>query len=314
MYFGSLLAAGLPTHPSDAMRKWTSLLALLFVVVVLAPSPIRAQPAVPDTVLLWPEGAPGAVGDKASDRPTLTVHRPAPEEANGTAVVVFPGGGYRMLAMEKEGHRVARWLNSLGVTAFVLKYRLGPRYRHPAPLQDAKRALRYVRLHADEYGVNPERLGVWGFSAGGHLAATTGTHFDRGDTQAEGPIDRMSARPDFLVLAYPVITFTEDYMHRGSRTALLGENPDSELVENLSAEKQVTPETPPTFLFHTSEDTGVPAENSIAFYKALHEAGVPAELHIYEQGRHGVGMAPEDYVLSSWTDRLADWLLVRGFL
>ena len=295
------------------MPKWTSLFALLLTIAVLAP-PACAQPAEPDTVLLWPEGAPGAVGNKAPDRPTLTIHRPAPEEANGTAVVVFPGGGYRMLAMEKEGHRVARWLNSLGATAFVLKYRLGPRYRHPAPLQDAKRALRYVRLHADEYGINPGRLGVWGFSAGGHLAATIGTHFDRSDAQAESPIDRMSARPDFLVLAYPVITFTEDYMHRGSRTALLGENPDPGLAEDLSNEKQVTAETPPTFLFHTSEDTGVPAENSIAFYEALHEAGVPAELHIYEQGRHGVGMAPEDYVLSSWTDRLVDWLLVRGFL
>ena len=295
------------------MRTWTYLLALLLAAAVIAPSSY-GQTAPPDTVLLWPDGAPGAVADEPADRPTLTIHRAAPEKANGTAVVVFPGGGYRMLAMEKEGHRVARWLNSLGATAFVLKYRLGPRYRHPAPLQDAKRALRYARLHADEYGVNPERIGVWGFSAGGHLAATIGTHFDRGNAQAASAIDRMSARPDFLVLAYPVITFTEDYMHRGSRTALLGENPDPDLIEDLSNEKQVTAETPPTFLFHTSEDTGVPAENSIAFYKALHEAGVPAELHIYEQGRHGVGLAPEDYVLSSWTDRLADWLRTRGFL
>lgn len=293
------------------MHKWPLFASLL--AVILCAVPVRAQ-APPDTVLLWPEGAPGAVGDRPEDRPTLTIHRPAGETARDAAVVVFPGGGYVHLAMEKEGHRVARWLNSLGVTALVLKYRLGPRYRHPAPLQDAKRAVRYARLHADDHGINPNKIGVWGFSAGGHLASTIGTHFDAGDAGADDPVDRVSSRPDFLVLAYPVITFTEDFMHRGSRNALLGEDPDSELVENLSNEKQVTAETPPAFLFHTSADTGVPAENSIVFYRALHEAGVPAELHVYEPGRHGVGLAPEDYVLSSWTDRLADWLRVRGFL
>ena len=293
------------------MRKWPLFASLL--ALVLCAVPVRAQ-APPDTVLLWPEGAPGAVGDRAEDRPTLTIHRPSDEAARDAAVVVFPGGGYVHLAMEKEGHRVARWLNSLGVTAFVLKYRLGPRYRHPAPLQDAKRAVRYARLHADDYGIDPDKIGVWGFSAGGHLASTIGTHFDAGDAGADDPVERMSSRPDFLVLAYPVITFTEDFMHRGSRNALLGNDPDPELVQNLSNEKQVTAETPPTFLFHTSADTGVPAENSIVFYRALHEAGVPAELHIYEPGRHGVGLAPEDYVLSSWTDRLADWLRVRGLL
>jgi acetyl esterase/lipase len=200
------------------------------------------------------------------------------------------------------------------VAAFVLKYRLGPRYHHPAPLQDAQRALRTVRSHAEEFGIRPDRIGVWGFSAGGHLSATAGTHFDAGDPQAADPIERASSRPDFLILAYPVISFTAEYTHRGSRKNLLGDSPDPALAENLSNEKQVTAQTPPTFLFHTDEDSGVPAENSIAFYLALRRAGVPAELHIYQSGQHGVGLAQKDPILSSWPGRLADWMKVRGLL
>lgn len=270
--------------------------------------------AEPQTVLLWPEGAPGAVGNEEADRPSLTIYLPPAERAVPTGVVVCPGGGYAKLAMDHEGRQVAEWLNSLGVAAFVLKYRLGPRYRHPAPLNDAKRAIRMVRSRAAEFRVAPDRIGVWGFSAGGHLASTLATHFDGGDPAAADPVERASCRPDFAILAYPVISLTTEFVHKGSRRNLLGEDPDPALLESLSSEKQVTPRTPPTFLFHTDEDKGVPAENSVLFYLALRKAGVPAELHIYERGRHGVGLAPDDPVLSSWPGRLADWLRVRGLL
>jgi len=282
------------------------MLSMAFALALLA--------AEPQTIVLWPEGAPGAVGNEDADRPTLTVYLPPAERAVPTGVVVCPGGGYAKLAMDHEGRQVAEWLNSLGVAAFVLKYRLGPRYRHPAPLEDAKRALRLVRSRAGEFRIAPDRIGVWGFSAGGHLASTLATHFDAGNPAAADPIERVSCRPDFAILAYPVISFASEYAHKGSRRNLLGDNPDPALVENLSNEKQVTAQTPPTFLFHTNEDQGVPAENSVLFYLALRRAGVPAELHIYERGRHGVGLAPNDPVLSSWPQRLADWLRVRGLL
>jgi acetyl esterase/lipase len=196
----------------------------------------------------------------------------------------------------------------------MLKYRIAPRYRHPAPLQDAQRAIRTVRARAKEWGVDPERIGIWGFSAGGHLASTAGTHFDAGKPDAEDPIERMSCRPDFLILAYPVITMETPVTHAGSRNNLLGKEPDSKLVEYYSNEKQVTAKTPPTFLFHTSADTAVLPENSVRFYLALVKAGVPAELHIYEKGPHGVGLAPKDPVLGTWKDRLEAWLRGRGLL
>lgn len=268
----------------------------------------------PQAVVLWPDGAPGAVGNEDVDQPTLTPYLPPVERSAGTAVIVCPGGGYAHLAMDHEGVQIARWLNSIGVTAFVLKYRLGPRYHHPAPLDDAQRALRYVRLHEDEFHVDSRRLGIWGFSAGGHLASTAATHFDRGNSEAAEAIDRMSSRPDFAILAYPVITMTGEHTHKGSRRNLLGENPDPRLVELLSNEKQVTAETPPTFLFHTTDDQAVSVENSVLFYSALRKAGVPAEMHIYQRGRHGVGLAPTDLVLSSWPRRLADWLYSGGLL
>jgi acetyl esterase/lipase len=270
--------------------------------------------ADPETILLWPAGAPGAVGEQEADRPTLTAYLPPPEKAVGAGVVVCPGGGYATLALDHEGRQVAEWLNSLGVAAFVLRYRHAPRYRHPAPLQDAQRAIRLVRSRADRFRLAPDRIGIWGFSAGGHLASTAATHFDAGDPNAADPVERAGCRPDFLILAYPVISFTTPYVHKGSLRNLLGENPEAALLESLSNEKQVTPQTPPAFLFHTTEDKGVPPENSILFYLALRRAGVPAELHIYERGRHGVGLAPNDPVLSSWPARLADWLRVRGLL
>lgn len=288
------------------MRRAAALVALCAVLAVCAEGPkVR---------LLWPEGAPGAVGNEDADRPALSIYLPDASGATGTGVVVCPGGGYRTLAMDHEGDQVARWLNSLGVAAFVLKYRLGPRYRHPAPLQDVQRALRTVRHHAGEFRVSPERIGVWGFSAGGHLAATAATHFDKGNPQAADPVERMSCRPDFAILAYPVISLATEYAHKGSRNSLLGPDPDPRLVESLSLERRVTAETPPTFLFHTHEDAAVPPENSVLFYLALRKAGVPAELHVYERGRHGVGLAPKDPVLSTWTERLKDWLAVRGWI
>lgn len=226
--------------------------------------------------------------------------------------MVCPGGGYGALANDHEGKQIAQWLNSQGISAFVLRYRLGPKYRHPAMINDVQRALRTVRARAAEFKVNPAKIGVMGFSAGGHLSATAATHFDAGNASSDDVIERVSSRPDFAVLAYPVITFTEEaYVHKGSRRNLLGDNPDPKLVENLSNERAVTRETPPCFLFHTNADTGVPPENSVLFYLALRKHGVPAELHIYENGPHGVGLAWSDIALSTWPARLADWLRNR---
>ena len=217
-------------------------------------------------------------------------------------MVVCPGGGYAHLAIDHEGKQIADWLTAHGIAAFVLQYRLGPRYHHPAPIDDAHQAIRYVRGHAAEFRIAPDRLGIWGFSAGGHLAATAATHFDAG------------TRPDFLILCYPVITLAPPYAHQGSRKNLLGDPADPKLVANLSNETQVTAKTPPTFLFLTDGDQAVPAENSVLFYLALRKAGVPAELHIYERGKHGVGLAQEDPVLSTWPARLQDWLKLRGYI
>jgi acetyl esterase/lipase len=284
------------------------LLPIVFAITaVFAQQPPKPEP-------LWPSGAPGAQGSEAIDIPTLAAYPASEGRGVGTAVIICPGGGYVNLSMDKEGDQFARWFNSLGVTAFVLKYRLGPKYHHPIELGDAQRAIRTVRSKAAEYRVAPDRIGIMGFSAGGHLASSAGTHFDAGNSGATDPIDRLSSRPDFLVLAYPVISFTTPYVHRGSMRALLGENPDPKLVELMSNELQVTAQTPPTFLFHTNADTGVPAENSVLFYLALRKAGVPAEMHIYERGPHGVGLASTDEALSTWTARLADWLRVRGLL
>jgi acetyl esterase/lipase len=274
-----------------------------------------AQPPVnlPKADLLWPGGAPLSQGTEDIDKPSLAPYLVPAGRGTGTAVIVCPGGGYGHLSMDHEGDQIAKWLNSLGVSAFVLQYRLGPKYHHPVELGDAQRAIRTVRSKAAEYRLLPDRIGIMGFSAGGHLASTAGTHFDAGDAAAADPIDRMSSRPDFLVLCYPVISFGE-FAHQGSRRNLLGENPDPKLVESLSNETQVTERTPPTFLFHTTTDATVPVENSVMFYAALRKAGVPAELHIYERGPHGVGLAQTDEALSTWPARLADWLRVRGLL
>jgi acetyl esterase/lipase len=269
-----------------------------------------AQTPTPVTMPLYSGAVPGALGTEEADQPTLTYYAAA--NPTGAAIVICPGGGYTRLAMDHEGKQIAEWLNARGVAAFVLKYRLGPRYHHPAMLNDAQRAIRTVRSRAAEWNVDPRRIGIWGFSAGGHLASTAGTHFDSGKPDAADAVERVSSRPDLLILGYPVISMTQ-FVHRGSRTNLLGENPDPALMEELSNEKRVSPQTPPTFLFHTTDDQAVPVENSVLFYLALRRDGVPAEMHLYENGRHGVGLAPSDPILASWGDRLTDWLRTRKF-
>jgi acetyl esterase/lipase len=203
-------------------------------------------------------------------------------------------------------------LNSIGITAFVLKYRIGPKYHHPAPLQDAARAVRLVRARAAEWKIDPKRIAVLGFSAGGHVASSIGTHFDPGQPGAADVIERVSSRPDLLVLIYPVITMGE-FTHEGSKKQLLGENPTADMVKLMSNEEQVTKETPPTFLVHTANDAAVPVENSLRFAEALRKVGVPFELHVYERGKHGFGLAPDDPILSTWPSRAAAWLHLQGF-
>ena len=274
----------------------------------------NAQSVGPEPTLLWPEGAPEAMGSDESDTPTIRAYLPPKETATGAGVVICPGGGYGILAYDHEGAQVAKWFNRIGVAGFVLRYRHAPKYRHPTPIGDAQRALRFVRANSEKFGVAKNRLGVMGFSAGGHLASTSATHFDLGQKDAKDSIDRESCRPDFAVLCYPVISLTEPWGHGGTKKNLLGDNPDPKLIENLSNEKQVTADTPPTFLFHTGEDTGVPVENAIAFYSACVKAKVPAELHVYQIGPHGVGLAPADPATHGWKDRLADWMKANAFL
>jgi acetyl esterase/lipase len=280
----------------------------------------------PTTIIpLWDGKAPHAVGDSPADKPSVKVFRAPEDQANGAAVVICPGGGYGFLADDHEGKQVAEYFNSIGVTAFVLKYRIAAKDRpgplHPAPLEDAQRAIRMVRFRAKEFGIDPKRVGIMGFSAGGHLASSAATHFHTGPARpGSDAIDAMSDRPDFAILAYPVISMEDGVTHGGSRKNLLGDKPDAELVQLMSNEKQVTKETPPTFIFQTTADKAVLPENAIRFYSALVKAGVPAELHIYEKGRHGVGLGRDpkwtggEKSIATWPDRLTDWLKSRGVL
>lgn len=261
---------------------------------------------------LWPNGAPGAVGKAEADTPAASLYLP-PANPTHTLVVVAPGGGYQHLAMDHEGLQVAQWLNAHGIAALVLRYRLGPTYHYPIELQDAQRAIRFARSHAAEWDVQPGRVGMWGFSAGGHLTATAGTHYDSGNASATDVIDRQPSRPDFLILAYPVISFQPGILHSGSKKYLLGDNPDPSLVDLLSDEKQVNAQTPPAFLFHTADDPVVPVANSIVFFEALQKNKVPAELHIFRHGPHGVGLAQANPELSGWPDLLYHWLHENGW-
>jgi acetyl esterase/lipase len=275
-----------------------------------------AQPPAPQTMPLWEGKAPHAIGDTGTDKPTLTAYLVPKDKANGTAIVICPGGGYGGLANNHEGTQVAEFFNGLGVHAFILKYRTANKERpgplQPAPLEDAQRAIRTVRAKASEFGIDPKKVGIIGFSAGGHLASTAGTHFDEGkDGDA---IDKQGCRPDFLILGYPVITMDMAVTHGGTRHNLIGPNADPKLVELYSNEKQVTAKTPPTFIFHTFEDTAVVPENAVRFYLACKNAKVPVELHMYEKGRHGVGINPKNVSTGTdaWRLRLAEWLADQG--
>ena len=264
---------------------------------------------------LWPNGTPGAKGDLPRDIPTLTPFLAPAGNNSGSAIVICPGGGYGGLASH-EGATYAQFLQQQGINGFVLKYRLGSAgYRHPIMLGDAARALRTVRANAKQWKIDPDKIGIMGSSAGGHLASTLLTHFDAGNPQASDPIDRISSRPSLGVLCYPVITLGE-FTHRGSKRNLLGDKPAAELVELLSNEKQVTGNTPPTFLWHTVQDKAVPVENSLQFATALRKAGVPFALHVYQKGRHGIGLAdkPPFKNIHPWAKDLVFWLKAQGFI
>jgi len=287
----------------------------LFALAILVPFSLLLRAEMKDSIPLWPHGAPGALGKEDKDIPAITPYLPEPDNATGAALVIFPGGGYAGLA-QHEGNDYALWSNQRGITAFVLKYRLGSKgYRHPAMLNDAARAVRLVRARAGDWKLDPKRVGIMGSSAGGHLASTLLTHFDAGKPDAEDPVERQSSRPDLGILCYPVITMGE-YTHQGSKNNLLGKDPAPELVKLLSNELQVTKETPPCFLFHTGEDTAVPVENSLAFAAALRRAGVPFDLHIYQKGRHGIGLAdkPPFAHVHPWASDCLFWLKEQGFV
>lgn len=299
---------------SFSFRSAKVLSVSLFLAV--ATSSVAAQanaPATPTPELLWKNGAPMAQGTAEIDQPTISTYLPASNPTR-SAVIIAPGGGYAHLSMQKEGEDIARWLNAHGVAGFVLKYRLGPNYHHPVELGDAQRAIRTVRSRAAELGIAPDRIGIWGFSAGGHLAASAGTLFDRGPVAEADAIDKLSARPDFLVLAYPVITLEEPSVHKGSLKYLLGDTPDPALIQLLSPQKQVTKDTPPTFIYTTTDDPVVPVMNSVMFYTALIEAKIPAEMHIFAHGPHGTGLATGFPDLKIWPDLLATWMRSRGYM
>jgi acetyl esterase/lipase len=280
--------------------------------LLLTSVPAAAQlPATGTELRLWTDAAPLATGTGPEDTPAITVYQPAPGTATGAAFVVLPGGGYRARAAH-EGEPIARWLTSIGVTAFVVRYRVAP-YRHPAPLSDALRAIRYVRAQAKAWGLDG-RVGILGFSAGGHLASTAATQFSAGDPAAADPIDRVSSRPDLAILIYPVITFTEDaWVHKGSRTNLLGADATPEQMAAMSSERRVTAQTPPVFLIHTTGDTGVPPENSLLFVQAMRKAGVEVELHLFEGGRHGFGLGEREGPIGTWPMLGGLWLHKHGF-
>ena len=287
------------------------ILAAAILLLSLGFSNAEMQKPIP----LWPDGAPDALGNSTNDIPTLTPYLPDGTNTTGSGMVICPGGGYGKLAPH-EGRDYALWLNQHGVTCFVLKYRLGSNgYRHPAMLNDAARAVRWVRAHADEFMVDAHRVGIMGSSAGGHLASTLVTHFDAGDASAKDPVERQSSRPDLGILCYAVISLGE-FTHQGSKNNLLGTNPPPVLVKLLSNELQVTTNTPPCFLWATFEDQAVPIENTLLFAGALQKNRVRFDLHIYEQGRHGIGLKDKPPFANPhpWAADCLFWLKVQGFV
>ena len=292
-----------------------------FMVFTLAAAATAADPQV---IPLWPEGVPGLKPDAAEERvvdgrivgvhyPSLTVYPADPAAANGTAVILCPGGGYVRLAIGEKGGADTKWLNGLGVTVFVLKYRM-VEYGHPAPLLDVLRAIRIVRSRAAEFRIKPDRIGLLGGSAGGHLAGSASTMWDASEGKTGAALDAVSARPDFAMLIYPVVTMEDPYVHKGSRTALLGKSPSPELVQRLSIEKRVRKDMPPMFLVATMADQSVPVENSLQLYKALRDAGVPAEMHVYALGAHGGSRDPQYGTTALWPSRAEEWMRANGWL
>lgn len=264
-------------------------------------------------VHLW-ENPPLAAGEGLGHEPTLSVFLPPAETANGAAVVVCPGGGYGGLAFDYEGEDVARWLNTQGIAGFVLRYRHAPHYHHPVPLMDAQRALRTVRARAAEWRVRKDRVGILGFSAGGHLTATAATLYNESFGEAEDAVDKESARPDFMAPIYPVICMSDPWGHTGSRQNLLGSEDSAEFALKLSPDKQVTADTPPAFIVHTTEDQVVPVKNSLSLYEALVKAGVATELHCFQKGAHGLGMGKGDPAMTTWPGQFITWLRANGLI
>ena len=273
-----------------------------------------------DKVLkVWPNGAPNdngmiepeekydGVRVRNVSEADMYVYLPEKEKNTGAAVVICPGGGYMIEAMDHEGYDIASWLKSEGIAGIVLKYRL-PYGHHEIPLSDAQQTIRIVRNKAKEWGIDPDKIGIAGSSAGGHLASTAGTHFDMGNKEGADPIKKMSCRPDFMLLLYPVISFNEEFGHMGSRKNLIGEGNKWELVENYSNELHVSPQTPPTFLVLADDDKSVPPRNSVEFYLQLKENKVPAEMHIFQEGGHGFGITKKNLPADQWPDLFFDWL------
>lgn len=286
-------------------------LTLLAVLGILLTMSTNAEPTtrpLPEGIPLFPNGAPGAKGTEPADQPVLFPFHA--ENPNGTAVIVVPGGGYGHLAIDHEGWQVAKWLNSHNISAFVLRYRYAP-YRHPVPLGDGMRAVRLVRANAKDWKIDPSKIGMLGFSAGGHLTSSVGTHFNFA-SEAIDEVDKASARPDFMVLIYPVITMTPQFTHPGSRKNLLGENPDAELIDLMSNEKQVTRETPPTFLVHSTTDKGVPCQNSQLFHEACQTHGVTSKFILFNVGAHGYELGGDDPQLSTWPGECINWMKEIG--
>lgn len=290
--------------------------------MLTAAAPLVANPTEGMIIPLWPEGVPGQKAAEETEvfddgrysnvhEPTLTYHAPAVDRPTRTAVIVCPGGGYRLLSFAREGLQYARWLNQQGITVFILKSRL-KEYGHPHPLRDVLRAMRYVRSHAAEYGIDADRIGVMGSSAGGHLAASASTLYGHPDGRTGAEIDEVNARPDFAILMYPVISMVDGVAHEGSRHNLIGESPSPELFNLMSLEKQVTAQTPPTLIIHTQDDAAVPVTNALHYYAAMTAADVPGELYVFQSGPHGMAMKPGLGTASDWPDRAAEWLRDRG--
>jgi acetyl esterase/lipase len=291
----------------------------LLMILLLAGTALFAQDL---TLKVWPNGAPNDNGMREPEEKydgirvrnvseaEIYVYKPAKELNTGAAVVICPGGGYMIEAMDHEGFDVAKWLASKGITGIVLKYRL-PYGHHEVPSSDAKQAIRIVRQNAKEWGINPLKIGIAGSSAGGHLASTVGTHFDLGNLESSNPLEKISCRPDFMLLLYPVISFNEAFGHMGSRKNLIGEGNDWKLVEFYSNELQVTKDTPPAFLVLADDDKSVPPRNSIEFYTALKKYDIPAEMHIFQQGGHGFGITKHNLPVDQWPDLFYDWLMAQ---